>query len=112
MMYTHEPRNECGEGNVKFRQIVAKSREGFVFSIDLQVQIHVPDTEAPKVISIVGSMKNLVNEVLQAAVGNHFRDNPADGELEESGDPALHHPAELIPVAGCYASRCCPGSAG
>jgi hypothetical protein len=27
------------------------------------------------VISIVGSMKNLVNEVLQAAVGNHFRDN-------------------------------------
>src|SRR6185369_9489827 len=33
------------------RQIVAKSREGFVFEIDLQVQIHVPDTEAPKVIS-------------------------------------------------------------
>jgi hypothetical protein len=56
------------------KQIVAKSREGFVFCIDLQVQIHVPDTEAPKVISIVGSMKNLVNEVLQAAVGNHFRD--------------------------------------
>src|SRR5215471_17948787 len=56
------------------KQIVAKTREGFVFNIDLQVQIHVPDTEAPKVISIVGSMKNLVNEVLQAAVGNHFRD--------------------------------------
>ena len=56
------------------RQIVAKSREGFVFQIDLQVQIHVPDTEAPKVISTVGTMTNLVNEVLQAAVGNHFRD--------------------------------------
>lgn len=56
------------------RQIVAKSKEGFVFNIDLQVQIHVPDTEAPKVISIVGTMFNLVNEVLQAAVGNHFRD--------------------------------------
>jgi len=55
-------------------QIVAKSREGFVFSLDLQVQIHVPDTEAPKVISTVGTMTNLVNEVLQAAVGNHFRD--------------------------------------
>jgi hypothetical protein len=55
-------------------QIVAKSREGFVFQIDLQVQIHVPDTEAPKVISAVGTMTNLVNEVLQAAVGNHFRD--------------------------------------
>ncbi len=55
-------------------QIVAKSREGFIFKLDLQVQIHVPDTKAPKVISVVGSMDNLVNEVLQAAVGNHFRD--------------------------------------
>ena len=56
------------------KQITAKSREGFVFDLDLQVQIHVPDTEAPKVISIVGTMMNLVTEVLQAAVGNHFRD--------------------------------------
>src|SRR6185503_3544564 len=55
-------------------QIVAKSSEGFVFKIDLQVQIHVPDTRAPRVISTVGTMSNLVNEVLQAAVGNHFRD--------------------------------------
>ncbi len=53
--------------------IEAKSREGFVFKIDLQVQIHVPDTRAPKVISMVGTMQNLVNEVLQSAVGNHFR---------------------------------------
>ncbi len=54
--------------------ITAKSREGFVFNIDLQVLIHVPDTKAPRVISMVGSMLNLVNEVLQAAVGNLFRD--------------------------------------
>src|SRR5271157_2670115 len=54
--------------------IIAKSNEGFVFSIDLQVLIHVPDTKAPRVISMVGSMENLVNEVLQAAVGNLFRD--------------------------------------
>ena len=54
--------------------IIAKSREGFIFTIDLQVQIHVADTQAPKVISIVGTMGNLVSEVLQSAVGNHFRD--------------------------------------
>jgi uncharacterized membrane protein YqiK len=53
--------------------IDAKSREAFTFSIDLQVQIHVPDTRAPKVISMVGTMQNLVNEVLQSAVGNYFR---------------------------------------
>ncbi len=60
--------------DANLKSIDAKSREGFVFKIDLQVQIHVPDTKAPKVISIVGTMANLVNEVLQAAVGNHFRD--------------------------------------
>ncbi|MDO8389994.1 MAG: SPFH domain-containing protein [Actinomycetota bacterium] len=53
--------------------IEGKSREGFVFHIDLQVQIHVSDSKAPKVISMVGTMANLVNEVLQSAVGNHFR---------------------------------------
>ncbi len=56
------------------KPIVAKSNEGFKFSIDLQVLIHVPDTKAPRVISMVGSMQNLVTEVLQAAVGNLFRD--------------------------------------
>jgi hypothetical protein len=60
--------------DAQLKQIVAKSNEGFVFAIDLQVQIHVPDTNAPRVISMVGTMMNLVNEVLQAAVGNHFRD--------------------------------------
>lgn len=60
--------------DARLQQIEAKSREGFVFKIDLQVQIHVPDTHAPRVISSVGTMTNLVNEVLQAAVGNHFRD--------------------------------------
>lgn len=69
-----EASSEAHNLDRQLKQIVAKSREGFVFSIDLQVQIHVPDTKAPKVISMVGTMQNLVNEVLQAAVGNHFRD--------------------------------------
>lgn len=60
--------------DARLEPIVAKSREGFIFTIDLQVLIHVPDTKAPRVISMVGSMFNLVNEVLQAAVGNLFRD--------------------------------------
>jgi uncharacterized membrane protein YqiK len=60
--------------------IEGKSREGFVFTIELQVQIHVPDTKAPKVISMVGTMLNLVNEVLASAVGNHFRNTLQDQE--------------------------------
>jgi SPFH domain/Band 7 family protein len=66
--------SEAHHLDAQLQQIVAKSNEGFVFKIDLQVQIHVPDTKAPRVISMVGTMRNLVNEVLQAAVGNHFRD--------------------------------------
>jgi len=87
----------------RLQQIDAKSREGFVFTIDLQVQIHVPDTEAPYVISIVGTMKNLVNEVLQAAVGNHFRDKlqsmPAITFIEtrqEVQEQALAHIREQL----------------
>jgi regulator of protease activity HflC (stomatin/prohibitin superfamily) len=60
--------------DARLQTIVAKSREGFIFKIDLQVQVHIPDLKASRVISMVGSMYNLVNEVLQPAVGNHFRD--------------------------------------
>src|SRR4051812_14158413 len=83
--------------------IDAKSREGFVFSIELQVQIHVPDTKAPKVISMVGTMLNLVNEVLQSAVGNHFRntlqDQPAVTFIETRMQvqvSALQHVTEYL----------------
>ncbi|MGA2062574.1 MAG: SPFH domain-containing protein [Thermoguttaceae bacterium] len=66
--------SEAHKLDERLSQIEAKSREGFVFMIELVVQIHVPDTTAPRVISMVGTIGNLVNEVLQAAVGNHFRD--------------------------------------
>ena len=65
--------SEAHNLDARLAPIDAKSKEAFDFSIDLQVQIHVPDTRAPKVISMVGTMQNLVNEVLQSAVGNYFR---------------------------------------
>src|SRR4029077_313462 len=65
--------SEAHDLDAQLSSIVGKSREGVVCQIDLQVQIYVPDTKAPKVISMVGAMRNLVSEVLQSAVGNHFR---------------------------------------
>ena len=65
--------SEAHSLDARLAPIDAKSKEAFAFNIDLQVQIHVPDTRAPKVISMVGTMQNLVNEVLQSAVGNYFR---------------------------------------
>jgi len=85
--------------------IVAKSREGFVFRIDLQVQIHIPDVHAPRVISAVGTMENLADEVLQAAVGNHFRDKvqsmPAVTFIENRQsvqEEAFHHVSRQLEV--------------
>jgi uncharacterized membrane protein YqiK len=72
--------SEAHDLDARLQPIVGKSREGFVFTIDLQVQIHVSDTKAPKVISMVATMLNLVNEVLQSAVGNHFRNTLQDLE--------------------------------
>ena len=69
-----EATSEAHNLDSQLSQIDAKSIEGFEFRLDLQVQIHIPDTQAPHVISMVGTIANLVNEVLQAAVGNHFRD--------------------------------------
>jgi len=66
--------SEAHKLDSRLSPIEAKSREGFVFVLDLQVLIHVSDVKAPKVISMVGTMQNLVDEVLQSAVGNHFRD--------------------------------------
>jgi uncharacterized membrane protein YqiK len=75
-----DARSHAHDLDVRLEAIRGKSREGFVFEIDLQVQIHVPDQRAPKVISMVGTMQNLVNEVLQSAVGNHFRNTLQDLE--------------------------------
>ena len=44
------------------------------------IEIH-PDTRAPKVISMVGTMRNLVSEGLQSAVGNHCRNTRWDRVL-------------------------------
>jgi regulator of protease activity HflC (stomatin/prohibitin superfamily) len=91
--------------DAKLETITAKSAEGFVFRIDLQVQIHVPDTRAPRVISTVGTINNLVDEVLQAAVGNHFRDTlqsmPAISFIEKRQEvqrAAFERIAELLGI--------------
>jgi uncharacterized membrane protein YqiK len=52
-----------------------RSRDGFAFNLDVSQIIHVGALDAPKVISRVGSMQNLVDHVLQPIVGNYFRNS-------------------------------------
>jgi uncharacterized membrane protein YqiK len=72
-LYWADGLNAAGKLDQELKTIKAKSRDGFEFQLELQVQIHISDVNAPRVISMVGSVENLVNEVLQSAVGNYFR---------------------------------------
>jgi uncharacterized membrane protein YqiK len=57
----------------RLSSITVRSRDGFAFTLEVAQVIHVSALEAPKVISRVGSMQNLVDHVLQPIVGNYFR---------------------------------------
>ena len=68
-------RTESHNFDAKLQSITVRSRDGFAFNLDVAQIIHVGALDAPKVISRVGSMQNLVDHVLQPIVGNYFRNS-------------------------------------
>jgi uncharacterized membrane protein YqiK len=68
-------RTETHNYDAKLSAITVRSRDGFSFNLDVAQVIHVGALDAPKVISRVGSMQNLVDHVLQPIVGNYFRNS-------------------------------------
>ena len=71
-------RTEAHHFDAKLSSITVRSRDGFAFNLDVSQIIHVGALDAPKVISRVGSMQNLVDHVLQPIVGNYFRNSAQD----------------------------------
>lgn len=71
-------RTESHNYDSKLSSITVRSRDGFAFNLDVSQIIHVGALDAPKVISRVGSMQNLVDHVLQPIVGNYFRNSAQD----------------------------------
>jgi uncharacterized membrane protein YqiK len=53
--------------------ITVRSSDGFTFNLDVSQIIHVPRSDAPKVIARFGSMQALVTQVLEPTIGNYFR---------------------------------------
>lgn len=51
------------------------SFDGFTYELEVFQIIHVAALDAPKVISRLGSMQNLVDQVLRPIVGNYFRNS-------------------------------------
>ncbi len=71
-------RSEAHNYDSKLSSITVRSKDGFGFNLDVAQIIHVGALDAPKVISRVGSMQNLVDHVLQPIVGNYFRNSAQD----------------------------------
>lgn len=61
--------------------ITVRSKDGFPFNLDVSQIIHIPTTDAPKVIARFGSMANLVGQVLEPTIGNYFRNSAQGSEV-------------------------------
>jgi uncharacterized membrane protein YqiK len=68
-------RTEAHHYDERLSSINVRSKDGFSFSLDVSQIIHIGMKNAPRVISRVGSMQNLVDHVLQPTVGNYFRNS-------------------------------------
>lgn len=70
-----DARTEAHKLDEKLSTICVRSRDGFTFNLDVSQIINIGATKAPWVISRVGSVRNLVNQVLEPLVGNYFRNS-------------------------------------
>jgi uncharacterized membrane protein YqiK len=68
-------RTERHNYDAKLASLTVRSRDGFAFDLEIAQIIHVGALDAPKVISRVGSMQNLVDHVLEPTIGNYFRNS-------------------------------------
>jgi uncharacterized membrane protein YqiK len=71
-------RTERHSYDAKLASLTVRSRDGFAFDLEIAQIIHVGALDAPKVISRVGSMQNLVDHVLEPTIGNYFRNSAQD----------------------------------
>ncbi len=61
------------DSNLKALKLL--SFDGFSFDLEIFQIIHIGASDAPKVISRLGSMQNVIDQVLRPIVGNYFRNS-------------------------------------
>jgi len=74
-------RTEAHQLDKHLSTITVRSKDGFPFNLDVSQIIHIPTTEAPKVIARFGNMSNLVGQVLEPTIGNYFRNSAQDADV-------------------------------
>ena len=63
-------KSEAHKLDANLSTITVRSSDGFKFNLDVSQIIHIPRTDAPRVIARMGSMLNLVTQVLEPTIGN------------------------------------------
>ncbi|HIK03207.1 MAG TPA: flotillin family protein [Trichormus sp. M33_DOE_039] len=71
-------RTERHKYDANLESLTVRSKDGFAFDLEVSQIIHVGALDAPKVISRVGAMQNLVDNVLEPSIGNYFRNSAQD----------------------------------
>jgi len=74
-------RSESHSLDKNLSTITVRSKDGFPFNLDVAQIIHIPSSEAPKVIARFGNMNNLVSQVLEPTIGNYFRNSAQDSDV-------------------------------
>ncbi len=101
-------RTEAHSYDNNLSSIAVRSKDGFSFTLDVAQVIHIGAKMAPRVISRVGSMQNLVDHVLQPTVGNYFRNSAqevtvldflsARSERQRQAKESIRHALEAYDV--------------
>lgn len=96
-------RSESHNLDKNLSTITVRSKDGFQFNLDVSQIIHIPMTEAPKVIARFGNMNNLVSQVLEPTIGNYFRNSAQDSDAisflisrKERQDSAKKHISAVL----------------
>lgn len=74
-------RSEAHQLDKNLSTITVRNRDGFPFNLDVAQIIHIPISEAPKVIARFGNMVNLVSQVLEPTIGNYFRNSAQESDV-------------------------------
>jgi len=76
-----DARTESHNLDKNLSTITVRSKDGFQFNLDVSQIIHIPSTDAPKVIARFGSVQNLVSQVLEPTIGNYFRNSAQSSDV-------------------------------
>jgi uncharacterized membrane protein YqiK len=74
-------KSEAHKLDANLSTITVRSADGFKFNLDVSQIIHIPRSDAPKVIARFGDMAALVTQVLEPTIGNYFRNAAQSSDI-------------------------------